>query len=65
MLALMLVGMLSPLWLALPAFALVAAFVSWLAALSWPVLDTRGKLLRGLVLGLVLGAAVGRARGWL
>ncbi len=65
MLGLMLVGMLAPLWLALSAFAVVAVFVSWLAVLSWPVLDTRGKLLRCLLLGLVIGAATGRLRGWL
>ncbi len=65
MLALMLVGMFSPLWLALPALVLVTGFLSWLAVLSWPVLEAFGKLLRGLLVSLVAGAAIGRALGWL
>lgn len=65
MLGLMVVGMLAPLWVAVPALVVIAAFVSWLAVLSWPVLDHRGKLLRCLLLGLLVGAAVGRGQGWL
>jgi hypothetical protein len=65
MLVIMLVGLTGPLWLALIALALAAAFVGWLAFLSWPVLDTRGRLLRGLMLGLIIGAGIGRTSGWL
>jgi hypothetical protein len=35
----------------------VAAFLGWLVLLSWPALDTRGRLIRLVTLGLVLGAA--------
>jgi hypothetical protein len=37
---------------------LVAAFLGWLALLSWPVLDQRARLLRLLGVGLVAAAAV-------
>lgn len=56
-LLLMVVGLAAPLAFALPAFALLAAFVGWLAYLSWPALDTRGRLVRALLLAVVLGAA--------
>jgi hypothetical protein len=65
MLVLMLVGLSAPLALALPALAIVAAFVGWLAYLSWPVLSSRGRLLRIVMVGLVVGAGVARAVGWL
>lgn len=38
----------------------VAAFLTWLLLLAWPVLDTRGRLMRVVVIGLVLAAAVAR-----
>jgi uncharacterized protein DUF6703 len=65
MLVLMLVGLSAPLPLALPAFAVIAAFVAWLAYLSWPILDPRARLLRAVMLAVVVGAAVGRVAGWL
>jgi hypothetical protein len=65
MLVLMLVGLSAPLALALPALAIVAAFVGWLAYLSWPVLSSGGRLLRIVMVGLVVGAGVARAVGWL
>lgn len=65
MLVLMLIGLMAPLPLALPALALIVVFVLWLAYISWPALDNRGRLLRGIMLGAVVGAAVGRAVGWL
>ncbi len=65
MLVLMLVGLSAPLALALPAFGVIAAFVGWLAYLSWPILDTRARLLRALMLAVIIGAAVARAVGWL
>lgn len=65
MLVLMLVGLSAPLVFALPALALIGAFVGWLAYISWPVLDTKGRLTRGLVVGLVVGSALARVQGWL
>lgn len=65
MLVLMLVGLTGPVWLGLIALGLAAVFVGWLAFISWPALDTKGRLVRGLMLGLVIGAGVGRANGWL
>ena len=65
MLLLMLVGLSAPLILALPALLIAAAFIGWLAALSWPVLNSGGRLLRAVMLGLVVGAGVGRITGWL
>jgi Family of unknown function (DUF6703) len=56
-LLLMVVGLVAPLVIALPAFAVIAAFVGWLAYLSWPALDTRGRLVRALLVALVLAAA--------
>jgi hypothetical protein len=65
MLALMLVGLTTPLPYALPALAVAAAFVAWLGYLSWPVLSSGGRLLRIVMVGLIVGAGVGRAFGWL
>ncbi len=65
MLACMLIGLAAPLPVALVALALATAFVAWLAVLSWPVLDVKGKFVRGLMLGLVVGSAVARVNGWL
>ncbi len=65
MLACMLIGLAAPLPVALAALALATAFVAWLAVLSWPVLDVKGKFVRGLMLGLVVGSAVARVNGWL
>jgi hypothetical protein len=65
MLVLMLVGLTAPLPFALPALAIAAAFVAWLAYLSWPVLSSGGRLLRITMICLVVGAGVARASGWL
>ena len=40
------------------ALGLVAVFLAWLALLSWPVLDSRARLLRFLGVGVVAAAAV-------
>lgn len=64
-LVLMLIGLGAPLPFALPAFGVIAAFVAWLAYLSWPILDTRSRLMRVLMLGIVIGSAVARTQGWL
>ncbi len=61
-----LLGVLLVLGLAIPfawsaVFLLpVAAFLSWLLALAWPVLPLRGRLMRLIVIGLVLAATVAR-----
>jgi hypothetical protein len=65
MLVLMLAGLSAPLPYALPALAVAAAFIAWLAYLSWPVLSSGGRLLRITMVCLVVGAGVGRAVGWL
>jgi len=65
MLGLMLLGLSAPLPVALAALALVTVFVGWLALLSWPVLDLKGKFVRGLMIGLVIGSGVARVNGWL
>lgn len=65
MLALMLIGLAAPLPIALAALTVVVLFVGWLAVLSWPVLDARGKFVRGLMIGLVVGSGVARMNGWL
>jgi hypothetical protein len=38
----------------------VALFLAWLLALAWPVLSTRGRLMRLLVVLLVVAAAIAR-----
>jgi hypothetical protein len=65
MVVLMLVGLSAPLVAALPALAIVTAFVGWLAYLSWPVLSSGGRLLRIVLICLVVGAGVSRVAGWL
>lgn len=56
-------GLAAPARVGAPCLMLVAAFLGWLAALSWPVLDSRGRALRVLTIGLLLGAAVARLYG--
>jgi hypothetical protein len=65
MLVLMLVGLSAPLLAALPALAIVTAFVAWLAYLSWPVLSSGGRMLRIVLICLVVSAGVSRVAGWL
>ena len=64
-LVLMLVGLLAPLYAAIPALVLVAAFVLWLAYISWPALDTGGRVLRLVMIAAIAVALVGRIIGWL
>jgi hypothetical protein len=56
-------GLAAPAWVGAVCLVLVAAFLGWLAALSWPVLDPRGRTLRVLTIGLLVAAAVGRLYG--
>lgn len=59
-LVLVALGLFAPLPIALPALALVLFFFVWIAYLSWPVVSTGGKVLRGVMLGLVVAMAVSR-----
>ena len=59
-LVLVALGLFAPLPIALPALALIFFFFAWIAYLSWPVVPTGGKVLRGVMLGLVLAMAVSR-----
>jgi hypothetical protein len=63
-LVLMLVGLFAPVILAVIALAVILAFVSWLAFLSWPVLPTSQRGLRLLLIGLILVVVVARITGW-
>jgi hypothetical protein len=59
-LVLVVLGLFAPLPIALPALALVFVFFVWIAYLSWPVVSTGGKVLRGVMLGLVVAMAASR-----
>lgn len=59
-LVLVALGLFAPLPIALPALALVFVFFLWIAYLSWPVVSTGGKVLRGVMLGLVIAMAASR-----
>jgi hypothetical protein len=59
-LVLVALGLFAPLSIALPALALVLSFFAWIAYLSWPVVSTGGKVLRGVMLGLVVAMAASR-----
>jgi hypothetical protein len=55
---LLVVGLAVPGWLGAAALVLVAAFLGWLAALSWPQTSTGGRLLRLAAVAGVLVVAV-------
>ena len=59
-LVLVAIGLFAPLPIALPALGLVFVFFVWIAYLSWPVLSTGGKALRGVMLGLVIAMVASR-----
>ena len=65
MVVLMLVGLLAPLAVALPALVVIGMFVTWLAFLSWPVIDTRQRVVRVVMIAVIALAFVGRTAGWL
>lgn len=44
-------------WAGAALLFVVAAFLAWLAALSWPALDTRGRALRVLALAVLVALA--------
>lgn len=45
-------------WAGAALLFVVTAFLAWLAALSWPALDTRGRALRVLILAALVGLAL-------
>lgn len=57
---LVVIGLFAPLPIALPALALVFVFFTWIAYLSWPIVSTGGKVMRGVMLGLVVAMAASR-----
>jgi len=50
-------------WLGTALLVVVALFVAWLYALSWPVLTAGGRIARGLVLIGLIGAVYLKATG--
>ena len=60
---LLVVGLAVPGWLGSVALILVAAFLGWLAALSWPKVDRGGRLLRlAAVTGVLVVAIIQATR---
>jgi hypothetical protein len=55
--ALFVVGLAVRGWAGAVALGLVAAFMAWLAYLSWPALAARGRLGRVLAIAILLGLA--------
>jgi len=45
-------------WIGAAALFLVAAFIAWLASLSWPALRPPGRLLRVLIVALLIAFAL-------
>jgi hypothetical protein len=60
---LLVVGLAVPGLIGAAALVLVAAFLGWLAALSWPQTPTRGRLLRvAAVVGVLVVAVIQATR---
>jgi hypothetical protein len=55
---LLIIGLAVPGWLGAAALVLVAAFLGWLASLSWPRVSPSGRLLRLAAVAAVLVVAV-------
>jgi hypothetical protein len=49
-------------WAGAVALFLVAAFVAWLASLSWPALRPAGRLLRVAIIALLIAFALWQGR---
>ena len=56
-------GLMLPSTLGAVMLVLLGLFLSWLLALSWPVIPPGSRLLRVVTVGLVFGAAAMRATG--
>lgn len=65
MVALLLVGLVAPLVVAVVALVVIIAFVGWLAFLSWPVLAPPQRGMRIVAIAILVVALVGRLGGWL
>jgi hypothetical protein len=50
-------------WLGAILLGIVAVFIAWLSALSWPVLTPGARLARVLVTGAAIGMTVLKATG--
>ncbi|GAA2109643.1 hypothetical protein GCM10009841_31100 [Microlunatus panaciterrae] len=59
-LVLIALGAFAPMPYALAAFALVFAFIAWIAYLSWPVVPLSGRLMRLAMLALICVLAATR-----
>jgi Family of unknown function (DUF6703) len=59
--ALLVLGLAARGWPGAIALVLVAAFLSWLAALSWPALPARSRLLRAATIACLLAVAAFQA----
>ena len=53
-LGLVVVGMLAPLPVAVPALVVIFVFVSWIAYLSWPVVGGGGRFARVAMLAMLV-----------
>ena len=61
--ALLITGLAVPGWIGAVALVLVAAFLGWLAAVSWPRLTPGGRLLRvAAVAGVLVVAGIQAVR---
>jgi hypothetical protein len=49
-------------WIGAAMICLVAAFIGWLASLSWPALSPPGRLLRVTIIALLVALALWQAR---
>jgi len=54
-------GALAAGWAGAVALGLVAAFIGWLASLSWPTLSAPGRLLRVAIISVLLALALWQA----
>lgn len=63
-LGLLLAGAVLPGALAAACLAVVALFFGWLLFLSWPLLETGPRVLRGAVVAILVAAAGARVSGW-
>ena len=54
------IGALAPVAVGLTALAVALVFMTWIAYLSWPAVDTTGRLLRLAMLTLIIFLAASR-----
>lgn len=61
--SLLLAGFITPSWIGAILLGLLALFLAWLVALSWPVLKPSSRALRVITVVALAGIAVFRAQG--